>query len=97
LFRIPVRVPVFVVAEAETVWMNFLTHNFLQSVLVLRSQMELRTRIYSSLPLSSDLALPRFDAFFSAAGFAAASDFGAVRFARGAAAAPPRFRPLLSA
>src|SRR6185369_7931206 len=29
----PVRVPVFVVAEPKTVWMNFLTHNLLQSLL----------------------------------------------------------------
>jgi hypothetical protein len=28
----PVRVPVFVVAEPKTVWMNFLTHNLLQLV-----------------------------------------------------------------
>ncbi len=31
LLRKPVRMPVFVVAEAETVWMNFLTHSILQS------------------------------------------------------------------
>src|SRR5919202_817373 len=29
LLRKPVRVPVLVVAEAEAVWMNFLTHNLL--------------------------------------------------------------------
>ena len=30
LLRKPVRMPVLVVAEAKTVWMNFLTHNLLQ-------------------------------------------------------------------
>ena len=30
LLRKPVRVPVLVVAEPKAVWMNFLSHNFLQ-------------------------------------------------------------------
>ncbi len=30
LLRKPMRMPVLVVAEAKTVWMNFLTHNLLQ-------------------------------------------------------------------
>src|SRR6185369_5898301 len=30
LLRKPVRMPVFVIAESKTVWMNFLTHNLLQ-------------------------------------------------------------------
>ena len=34
LLRKPVRMPVFVVAEAKTVWMNFLTHNLLQFRLI---------------------------------------------------------------
>jgi hypothetical protein len=50
------------------------------------------TVVYSSLAASSVLAF-FFEAFL-AAGFsvAVASDFGVARFARGAAAAPPRFR-----
>src|SRR5688500_3152553 len=37
-FSKPVRVPVFVVAESKTVWMNFLTHNLLQCLTsILRS------------------------------------------------------------
>ena len=31
LLRVPMRMPVLVVAEAETVWMNFLTYSILQS------------------------------------------------------------------
>src|SRR6185369_5370052 len=33
LLRKPMRMPVLVVAESKTVWMNFLTHNLLQSLL----------------------------------------------------------------
>src|SRR6185503_10109246 len=33
LFGKPMRVPILVVAESKTVWMNFLTHNLLQSLL----------------------------------------------------------------
>jgi hypothetical protein len=60
------------------------------------------SKIYRSQTYSLLLLARFFDAFF-AAGFsvvspvASARTFGAVRFARGAAAAPPRFRPLLSA
>jgi hypothetical protein len=58
--------------------------------------------------LKSEIPIPIYSSDFSAffldaflvAGFSAASvtsAFGATFFARGAAAAPPRFRPLLSA
>src|SRR5215212_3462110 len=87
LFGKPVRVPVFVVAESKTVWMNFLTHNLLQ----------FSTVVYSSLAASSLVAF-FFEVRF-AAGFSVApsSVFGVARFALGAAAAPPRLRCLLSA
>src|SRR6185369_2415218 len=96
LLRKPVRMPVFVVAESKTVWMNFLTHNLLQFFSLFAAPCVPRCS-YSSVLASSVLAF-FFEAFF-AAGFsaAAASVFGVARFARGAAAAPPRFRRLLSA
>jgi hypothetical protein len=86
LFGKPVRVPVFVVAESKTVWMNFLTHNLLQ----------FSTVVYSSVETSPPLAF-RFEVFFvSDFSVAASSVFGVTRFALGAAAAPPRLRRLLA-
>src|SRR5215216_1586167 len=77
----PVRVPIFVVAESKTVWMNFLTHNFLQCCL------------YSSVWgfFFEALLVAGFSAVASGSSF-----FEAARFALGAAAAPPRLRRLLS-
>src|SRR5688572_12146713 len=73
--------------------MYFLTHNLLP----LKSQIrDLKSQNYSSLAFFFEA----FEAFF-AAGFSsvasAASFFAVARFARGAAAAPPRLRCLLSA
>jgi hypothetical protein len=74
--------------------MNFLTHNLLRFEI---------SNLKFEIRYSSDFSVFFFEAFF-AAGFSAASvatafgaAFGAAFFARGAAAAPPRFRPLLSA
>src|SRR5262249_19208175 len=99
-FHKPMRMPVFVVAEAKAVCMNFLAQFLLQSgILNLEFKMFYSSVFFSLLSALPSLAaallavlLAFFCGFSSAAGASAlfASGFAA-RFRRGAAAAPPRF------
>src|SRR5947207_7004965 len=102
--------PVLVVAEAKAVWMNFLTQSLLRSQIgnpncsgiwnlafVIQDSYSSVFFFLRKALLSFAAALLDFFCGFFSVGFSAASLFEPVRFARGAAAAPPRFARLLTA